>query len=638
KHGHTISPLTPIELIKLHGYAEELVKLDEGYNDDVATYTDHESVDKAIRVFKGAAARCTSDSQVLRDYWALVDEKIGLNAWIVGGFGFLATAAPSSLRASTAAYLHALGSAKMSAGQWGNNFDYFDPFYFNGPVLDTASAGWEVAFKATQLLGEHLRYETEPNHNAWVKSFTKTDITKMADGEFIRFTGDVPGYAPFEPGAGIATPTDGAARAAARVDAVGGVVRWTAKRSNGDQKFDLWGKSTPMLARHVRIAIAGVATALRASISALRAKATLIETKMSDRVAVRAVVRSVADVPATLTDVVLGTPTGKTWAHERTSSRPIEGARLGPSDEIEVTWIIQVDDDGDPPKPEDFHVDIFGHYDGVPDSGWRREPVEQGLRLGTLDDVAAADTDGVPVDLVIVFDITGSMQSSIDSVRGHATKVVETLQRESGDLRLALVGFRDVADDSAAPFEAHTFSGDISGQLARMNEWKAKGGGDTPEDQLAAIKKGIQFWYDNPRPPENQPVKLIVVITDAPAKDPDGESTTIKKIAKAAFEVDPAHIYPIVVGKNPKALDHARELAELSSGKVFVADDGDAVADALIEVVRDGIARHASEIDHSWRPSLTMVRGAALAGGLLVIIGLLMIVLPARRRTSSKNA
>jgi Mg-chelatase subunit ChlD len=279
---------------------------------------------------------------------------------------------------------------------------------------------------------------------------------------------------------------------------------------------------------------------------------------------------------------------------------------------------------------DDLYVDVRGEVRGVPDSGWRRAKVnERELNIVRNPDSATKLVKkGGPVDVVVVLDTTGSMQGSIDSMRENAIKSIQRLQSITTDIRMAITTFRDLGEDKDRPhFVVKGFTRELENQYNFLRSLRADGGGDTPEDQLHGISLGLQLW-EKEGTTERVPTKVIIVITDAPAKSPDSKGNTFKSIARRAIEVDPAHIYPIVVGTHSTALEHARELADSSGGKVLTAAKAEEVADAILEAVETAVVTHGGESDGGERTPISLIAmfvlgsGAFLYGGWSLVAAL----------------
>lgn len=115
------------------------------------------------------------------------------------------------------------------------------------------------------------------------------------------------------------------------------------------------------------------------------------------------------------------------------------------------------------------------------------------------------EEQGRPVDIVVVFDITESMQDYIDAMRDVTENFADLLVKSHRDFRLGLVTFEDyvVRDEPVFTRSAQEFKSWI-GLL------QAGGGNDLPEDSLDALIVASRF----PFRPEAQ--GIIILITDAP--------------------------------------------------------------------------------------------------------------------------
>jgi Mg-chelatase subunit ChlD len=236
-----------------------------------------------------------------------------------------------------------------------------------------------------------------------------------------------------------------------------------------------------------------------------------------------------------------------------------------------------------------------------------------------------------PLDVIVVMDTTGSMQGSIDSLRANAIVAVTKLTETSSDIRLAVTTFRDLAEQRDLPhFEVQPLTRDLDAAFAFLNRLSADGGGDIPEDQLHGISLALELW-EKEGETERVPTKIIIVVTDAPAKSPDARGNTFESIARRAFDVDPAHIYSIIVGNDVLALEHAARLAKDTGGKVLQAVSGDEVASAVLEAVADAAATYSPA--PSPRSRTTWIRLiAGVLGGLGLVLLVAGLIVHARRK------
>ena len=115
------------------------------------------------------------------------------------------------------------------------------------------------------------------------------------------------------------------------------------------------------------------------------------------------------------------------------------------------------------------------------------------------------EDQGRPVDIVVAFDITESMQPFIDGMKEATVDFADRLSKAKRDYRLGLVTFEDyvVRDDTVFTRSASEFK-------SWVGALQASGGGDIPEDSLDALVVASRF----PFRPEAQAV--VILITDAP--------------------------------------------------------------------------------------------------------------------------
>ena len=132
------------------------------------------------------------------------------------------------------------------------------------------------------------------------------------------------------------------------------------------------------------------------------------------------------------------------------------------------------------------------------------------------------------------------------------------------------------------PVDPSPLTDNVSAQVEIMKKWKAEGGGtDEPEDQLAGIKAALAMNWRKNGWLGARVTKIILVVTDAAAHNPDRDGNTIESIAKTALDLDPVHIYPIIIGSGPQALADGKKIAE-STGATITGRPGSPSATILL--------------------------------------------------------
>ena len=499
--------------------------------------------------------------------------------------------APSSLRTAVACYLRELAN-RPDGKSLDQFYTYFDPLYFNGPVFQVARRdGWSVtydppSFQVCTPLSEHLFWETNPAQGELVNTWTGKDTPWLGGGD------PRPQYVEWKPAPGF-LDLDAETGRKAMEETMVAMVRRCSGEAHGDVN-DARDWATPF-EDHLKLAIRCVATAFRASISAIRAESW--GRRVNDDVDVRLQlsVTSAGGVPGKLRGarVSIRDPATKKLASRPGWSFALGDRALG-EEPTDVGVLVEGVPDG--VAPTDLVVDLRADFGALPDSGRARIPVTaRGTKTVYNPSAGGLTAAKGPVDVVVVMDTTGSMGGSLDDLRRNAISSIQKLRERSSDLRLAVSVFRDLEEKDDLPFFAsRPFSRDIDAQFTFLNGLSPGGGGDTPEDQLHGISAGIGFWETEVPDPDRVPTKIIVVITDAPAKSPDSMGNDVDSIARRAEAVDPAHIYPIVVGGDPAAAAHAQELATKTGGRVLSAKSGDEVAAALIAAVDEAVVSYAA--------------------------------------------
>lgn len=130
----------------------------------------------------------------------------------------------------------------------------------------------------------------------------------------------------------------------------------------------------------------------------------------------------------------------------------------------------------------------------------------------TLAQPPLARHDSKLLDLAFGMDTTGSMSSYIKAACDNIRQIVEEIvAKESSDVRLALVEYRDhPPQDNTYVTQVH----DFTPRVAEMKRWleasKADGGGDAPEAVADCLHQLLKLSW---RP---EATKICVLISDAP--------------------------------------------------------------------------------------------------------------------------
>ena len=117
----------------------------------------------------------------------------------------------------------------------------------------------------------------------------------------------------------------------------------------------------------------------------------------------------------------------------------------------------------------------------------------------------------IPLDILFIFDTTGSMKEEIKKLKDTIELINLNLTAISPkpDIRFGMVLYKDITDSYIT--KQIPFTADLDQFQTELNKVKACGGGDTPEDLQSALQVSMleMEWRDDG-------IKLGFIITDAP--------------------------------------------------------------------------------------------------------------------------
>lgn len=546
-------------------------------------------------------------------YWRRVESNIGNRALLkpnTSWVRYTVDIGEPTLRNSVAGFLAALHERPPDKDLF-RFYGFFDPFYYNGQLVMTYEKRGDWIARSIPQFGlvtaasEHLMWETNPA----IGRYIATNVNKPIRGTRLDLS-----YVPLPFSADLLS-TMQKKRHEAGMKAVSELVKKASLEQHGRSPSDDSGFRLESFEGALSKSVQYLFSALRASITAIRCDATYAYFPQEKQYRIYCDVGNVADETLQLKALRVSIArdgtlySGSKWVKNISRSVAKDGRQR---------VILEISDERITESNPKFFVDVHGRYNETPDLGfWRGEVSERPARI--IHGMSLPDFDRVKgaLDLIICFDVTGSMGSSIHSVRENAITVLGQLKARIGDMRVALVSFRDVKDKDHQAFSVTPFSSNIEKVVATMRGWKAAGGGDIPEDQLQAIRLGLDLWGKAP-PDSRKPTKIVVVITDAPPHDPDSFGNTQASIADYAERVDPAHIYPIIVGHDRLAHAKAAELARMTGGEVLTAKSGEEVASVFAAAVERAIMTHGETGAAPIPPSVMFYGGSILSAvGLL---------------------
>ncbi len=201
-----------------------------------------------------------------------------------------------------------------------------------------------------------------------------------------------------------------------------------------------------------------------------------------------------------------------------------------------------------------------------------------GLLLGPLAAQEPAQKPGeVPgakpaprIEVVFVLDTTGSMSGLIEGAKQKIWSIANKilLGKPSPDLRIGLVGYRDVGDEYVT--KVFDLTDNIDGVFKNLMSFQANGGGDGPEHVNKAISDSVtaMTWSK-----DKKTVKIIFLVGDAPPHVDYDDGFDYKKSVQDAVVQDIV-LNTIRCGNDPDTEKYWQEIARRGEGTYTSIDQG----------------------------------------------------------------
>ena len=171
---------------------------------------------------------------------------------------------------------------------------------------------------------------------------------------------------------------------------------------------------------------------------------------------------------------------------------------------------------------------------------------------------------GVPLDVLFLLDVTGSMGDEINQLTSTVSRVASRIEAlpSQPDVRFGMTLYRDQGDT----FVTSTFdlTGVIDDFQAALDDVVADGGGDTPEalDEALAEALDAPSWRDR-----HDAVQLVFLVADA-APHVERTQVTPYTTSMLAASARGITIHAIAASNTDDAAEHAfRSIAEATGGR-----------------------------------------------------------------------
>lgn len=179
------------------------------------------------------------------------------------------------------------------------------------------------------------------------------------------------------------------------------------------------------------------------------------------------------------------------------------------------------------------------------------------------------------LDIVIVFDSTGSMQGEIDEVKSKIQRIGDSLIRVIPKTRISICTYRDQGDDFVA--KGLPLTDNIGAIVSYLDGISAKGGGDKPE----AVDEGLRWAIEQNRFRQSAR-KVILLFGDAP---PHVQQEVLCQNYASEFYHRQRGVVSTVTCRSETKLESFESIAKLGGGESFLTRNERQIMEQLIVLV-----------------------------------------------------
>ena len=175
------------------------------------------------------------------------------------------------------------------------------------------------------------------------------------------------------------------------------------------------------------------------------------------------------------------------------------------------------------------------------------------------------------IEVCFVLDTTGSMGGLIEGAKQKIWSIANEMisAKPTPELKLGLIGYRDLGDEYVT--KSFQLTNDIDAIYAHLREFKADGGGDTPESVNEALAEAIEKM---PWSQDRKVLKIIFLVGDAPPHMDYANGPKYPDLCRAAAKKD-LIINTVQCGNIAETTPIWQEIAKISEGSyVAIAQSG----------------------------------------------------------------
>lgn len=266
-------------------------------------------------------------------------------------------------------------------------------------------------------------------------------------------------------------------------------------------------------------------------------------------------------------------------SEEQLSADEVKSDENSTLEELEVTSPDDVSDSLVGISPALPATSGGGNFDGALASRTGGGP------MGSFDNfITQLNRSGL--DIVIVFDSTGSMGGEIKEVKSQIKRIGGALTTLIPKTRIGVCTYRDTGDEFLV--KGHPLTNDIQSIATFLSDIGARGGGDMPE----AVQEGLKWTIDN-NDFKNSARKVILVFGDAP---PHPEHLKQCLELSSDFSSQQGGIVSTVTcrARSGSPLPEFIDIAQAGGGEAFLTSDERQIMSQLVVLVFG--SRHRSKV------------------------------------------
>ena len=174
------------------------------------------------------------------------------------------------------------------------------------------------------------------------------------------------------------------------------------------------------------------------------------------------------------------------------------------------------------------------------------------------------------VELVFVLDTTGSMSGLIEAAKEKIWSIATTMAsaQPAPEIKIGLVAFRDRGD--AYVTRVTDLSSDLDSMYATLMDYRADGGGDSPESVNQALYDAVNniSWSQS-----RDAYKVVFLVGDAPPHMDYRDEVQYPQTVRVA-QSKGIIINAIQAGQNGATTRQWQQIAQLGSGDYFQVEQG----------------------------------------------------------------